>query len=167
MRSKRFSWMTRSSLAWVSRLMSPISSRNSVPPSAASNLPSRRATAPVNAPFSWPNSSLSTSSRENAAQLTRRTGRWRAGCGVDRARDQFLAGARLAAHQHRHIGRRNLVDSLEDAHHRARPPDHVGKATGLELHLLDQRLYARASSCFSITLRTLMRNSSLSKGLGR
>jgi hypothetical protein len=49
--------------------MSPHSSRKSVPPSLASNFPSRRATAPVNAPFSWPNSSLSTSSRASAAQF--------------------------------------------------------------------------------------------------
>ncbi len=38
-RSKRDSSMTRRSFAWVSRDMSPISSRKSVPPSASSNLP--------------------------------------------------------------------------------------------------------------------------------
>ena len=41
-----------------------------VPPSASSNLPRRIAAAPVNAPFSWPNSSLSMSSVGMAAQLT-------------------------------------------------------------------------------------------------
>ena len=41
-----------------------------MPPSASSNLPRRRAAAPVNAPFSWPNSSLSISSVGMAAQLT-------------------------------------------------------------------------------------------------
>ena len=41
-----------------------------VPPSASSNLPRRSAAAPVNAPFSWPNSSLSISSVGMAAQLT-------------------------------------------------------------------------------------------------
>ena len=40
---------------------SPISSRNTVPPSAASKAPRRAAWAPVNEPFSWPNSSLSIS----------------------------------------------------------------------------------------------------------
>ncbi|MEW5317923.1 MAG: hypothetical protein WDW38_009182 [Sanguina aurantia] len=43
--------------------MSPISSRNSVPPSACSKRPETRLTAPVKAPASWPNSSLSSSSR--------------------------------------------------------------------------------------------------------
>ncbi len=42
--------------------MSPISSRNNVPPSACSKRPIRRASAPVNAPFSCPNSSDSSSS---------------------------------------------------------------------------------------------------------
>ncbi len=50
--------------------MSPISSRKMVPLSARSNLPLRWATALVNAPFSWPKSSLSISSSGMAAQLT-------------------------------------------------------------------------------------------------
>ena len=50
--------------------VSPISSRKSVPPSASSNRPSRRSAAPVNAPFSWPNSSLSSSVSGSAPQLT-------------------------------------------------------------------------------------------------
>ena len=55
--------------------MSPISSRNSVPPWASSNLPALACWwAPVNAPFSCPNSSLSRSSRESAAQLTATNG---------------------------------------------------------------------------------------------
>ena len=40
-----------------------------MPPSASSNRPVCRAIAPVNAPFSWPNSSLSTSPAGRAAQL--------------------------------------------------------------------------------------------------
>ena len=60
----------RSTLAWARRLMSPISSRNRVPPWACRNLPSRSAVAPVNAPFTEPNSSLSMSSSGMAAQLT-------------------------------------------------------------------------------------------------
>ena len=65
---------TRSSRVCASSGMSPISSRNSVPPSACSNLPARRASAPVKAPFSWPNSSLSISSRGIAAMLTATNG---------------------------------------------------------------------------------------------
>ena len=41
-----------------------------MPPSASSNFPRRAATAPVNAPRSWPNSSLSMSSAGTAAQLS-------------------------------------------------------------------------------------------------
>src|SRR5205807_2451710 len=50
--------------------MSPISSRNSVPPSASSNFPARSANAPVKLPFMCPNSSLSISSVGIAAQFT-------------------------------------------------------------------------------------------------
>ncbi|MFO0680036.1 MAG: hypothetical protein U0169_26175 [Polyangiaceae bacterium] len=57
-------------LAWASRESSPISSRNNVPPFAASNTPTFAFTAPVNAPFSWPNSSDSRSVSAHAAQLT-------------------------------------------------------------------------------------------------
>ena len=49
-----------------------------MPPSASSKRPALVATAPVNAPFSCPNSSLSTSVGGSAAQLTRTSGRaWR------------------------------------------------------------------------------------------
>ena len=59
----------RSTLAWVLSDMSPISSRKMVPPSARSNFPFFWDTAPVKAPRSWPNSSLSMSSSGIAAQL--------------------------------------------------------------------------------------------------
>ena len=64
----------RSTLACVFRLMSPISSRKIVPPSAASNLPRRSDTAPVNAPRTWPNSSDSIRSSGIAAQFTSMNG---------------------------------------------------------------------------------------------
>ncbi len=51
-RSNSRSWITRSSFTCVLRLMSPISSRKSVPASAISNRPFLRAAAPVKAPFS-------------------------------------------------------------------------------------------------------------------
>jgi hypothetical protein len=69
-RSNSRSCSTRSSFTCVLRLMSPISSRKSVPPSASSNRPFLRAVAPVNAPFSYPNSSDSISVSGSAAQLT-------------------------------------------------------------------------------------------------
>ncbi len=70
------------SLAWSAGWRSPISSRKMVPPSAASNFPIFCRWAPVKAPRSCPNSSLSSRSRGMAAQLTltngllRRDERW-------------------------------------------------------------------------------------------
>ncbi len=48
-----------------------------MPPSASSKRPSRRSAAPVNAPFSWPNSSDSSSVSGSAAQFTATNGRSR------------------------------------------------------------------------------------------
>ena len=61
--------MTRSSFTWVLSGMSPISSSSSVPPWAISSRPGLADTALVKAPFSWPNSSLSSSVSVSAAQL--------------------------------------------------------------------------------------------------
>ena len=69
-RSISLSWRTRSSFAWRSDLNAEISSRKRVPPLAYSNFPMVRVWAPVKAPFSWPNISLSISSGGMAAQLT-------------------------------------------------------------------------------------------------
>ena len=68
-RSNRFSSSARRIFACSASGRSPISSRNSVPRCAISNLPGLRATAPVNAPFSWPKSSVSSSVSGIAAQL--------------------------------------------------------------------------------------------------
>ncbi|MNN10810.1 hypothetical protein D3C81_1237440 [compost metagenome] len=68
-RSTTRSCSMRSSFTCTSRLMLSISSRNSVPPLANSNLPMRRFCAPVNAPGSWPNSSLSTTDSASAPAL--------------------------------------------------------------------------------------------------
>src|SRR6267154_2627075 len=58
-RSNSLSCSTRRSLVCNSRGISPISSKKIVPPLATSKRPMRCAIAPVNAPFSCPNSSLS------------------------------------------------------------------------------------------------------------
>ena len=124
------SWIARSSLACRSSRRSPISSRNSVPPSAISNLPSCCRTAPVKAPFSWPKSVLSTSSDGTAARLTGMNG----AVGVRRLvvqapRDHLLAGAALALHQHRGVELGDLAHQVHDvAHHRARAGDEVADA---------------------------------------
>ncbi len=47
-----------------------------MPPLAASNRPMREAMAPLNAPFLWPNSSLSSSESGSAPQLIDTNGRW-------------------------------------------------------------------------------------------
>ncbi len=73
-RSISRSWMARKSLAWRWNAISLTSSSSSVPPLASSNLPMRLATAPVKAPFSWPNNSLSSRFSGIAAQLTEMNG---------------------------------------------------------------------------------------------
>ena len=107
-----------------------------MPPSASSNLPRRAEVAPVKAPFSWPNSSLSISSVGIAAQLTFTNGPvGERAFGVDVRGQQFLAGARFADEQHariaagRHGGllehpleRRAGSDHSGAAHHFAQPP---------------------------------------------
>jgi len=77
--SNSCSWSTRSSLTCVSSGSSPTSSRKMVPPCASSKRPTRRSMAPVKAPFTWPNSSLSTRPAEMAAQFTLTSGRCRRG----------------------------------------------------------------------------------------
>src|SRR3989441_12236127 len=64
----------RSTFACAERLLSPTSSRNSVPPSASSNLPARSANAPVQLPFMRPARSLSLRPVRLAAQLTSTNG---------------------------------------------------------------------------------------------
>src|SRR3989454_521223 len=71
-RKKVRSSSTRSSFTCVAGAISPTSSRKIVPPSASSKRPSRRSAAPLKAPFSWPNSSLSSSVSGSAAHFTSR-----------------------------------------------------------------------------------------------
>ncbi len=61
---------TRSSFTCSGKGSSPISSRKRVPPSASAKRPSRARSAPVNAPFSWPNSSDSRRFSGIAPQFT-------------------------------------------------------------------------------------------------
>ncbi|MDT4855277.1 hypothetical protein FQZ97_896220 [compost metagenome] len=69
-RSRRCSCSTRNSFTcWASGMLS-ISSRNRVPPWACSILPMRLPWAPVKAPLSWPNSSLSKRFSGMAAQFS-------------------------------------------------------------------------------------------------
>jgi len=69
-RSIVFSCRTLNSLACREMGSSPISSRKRVPLFEISTLPFFNALAPVKAPFSWPNSSLSRSVSAKAEQFT-------------------------------------------------------------------------------------------------
>ena len=103
------SWRKRRSLGCSGSGRSPISSRNSVPPSAAATFPSVAATAPVNAPLTWPNSSLSSSSAPRLGQLTVTNGPERPPApGMDRPSQDPLARPALSPDQHHGIGRRDL-----------------------------------------------------------
>ncbi len=80
-----------------------------------------RVTAPVNAPRSCPNSSLSVSSRESPAQLRSTNGFGRARRAVvDVAREHALAGAGVAEQEHRRRVRRDRVGELLHLAHRGR-----------------------------------------------
>ena len=109
---------TRSSLTCTAGGMSPASSKNTVAPSASSNNPCRDPSAPVNAPRTWPNSSLSTSVGLSEARWIGTNG----SLGPRRMAmngpgDQLLAGAAFAGDQHRGIGRRDQRDALEHLLH--------------------------------------------------
>ena len=120
--------------------ISLISSRKIVPWLAYSNLPSLRFCAPVKAPFSKPKSSLSSSSEGSAAQLTFTKGRSRRLESWKTVRaTSFLAGAALAADQHRDVGVGDLLDDLAHlAHLRVVAAEH--QQLGLGAHTAAQLL---------------------------
>ena len=92
---------TRSSRACCATGMFAISSRNSVPPSASSKRPTRSFFASVNAPFTWPNISLSNTVSARLPMLTVTRLRSRRGERVvNQPRDETLAAAALARDQH-------------------------------------------------------------------
>ena len=114
-RSNVLSCSTRSSLACSAGAISLISSSSSVPPSASSKRPRRSLSAPVNAPFSWPNSSDSSRfSRQRRAVHREHRPLAPLGRGVDRPGDDFLARAALAADQHRRVAAGDQLDLLAD-----------------------------------------------------
>ena len=92
-------------------VISPISSRNTVPRCAVSSLPGLSRYAPVKLPFTWPNSSDSSSVSGRPAQLTgaKTLPRARA-LRVNASGDDFLARPALAGDQHLGVGPRDAID---------------------------------------------------------
>ena len=125
----------------------------------------RRASAPVKAPFSWPKSSLSTSSRLMAAQFTATKGGCLRAAVVERLGHQLLAGAALAPDQHAEVRLRDLLDGLEDpAHGRARA-DQLLEAV-LALDLLEQQRFSRCRRVRSRARCTTSAHLVVVEGLG-
>ena len=118
-RSNSRSCRARSSFTCRWGVVELISSRKIVPVWAASKRPVRLSIAPVNAPRTWPKSSLSSRLSLSAPQLTRTNGRLRrwlsSWIGVG---DQLLAGAGFAQQQHRRAAARDLAREAVDLQHR-------------------------------------------------
>ena len=77
-------------------------------------------------PFTWPNSSDSSSVSGRPAQLTATNGRAARGlrC-VNRARDELLADAALAGDQHLGVGSRDALDFLREFRDRSARSDQL------------------------------------------
>ena len=143
---------TRSIFAWRAGGMSPISSRNSVPPSASSNHPLRSVECPGER-------AARVAEQQRFGQLARnrdtvhgneRRRRARAAA-VDRARDQLLAGAALSGDQH--VGAGELMQPLdlrEDPPHQPAAADESRNAPALHVLLgkRDEPLRRRAPRAF-------------------
>ena len=128
----------RSSLTCASSGSSPISSRNSVPPSASWNLPMRLSTAPVNEPFSWPNRMLSTRFSGMAPQLTVMNGLALRSLSPWMARAiSSLPTPRLALDQHGDVGGGGAAPERDDALHGLAADDEVGEGERALRLLLD------------------------------
>ena len=107
MRSNARSCSTRSSFACSAGLIVPTSSSNSVPRWACSKRPWRCATAPVNAPRTWPKSSASSRVSGMALQLSAMKRCWRRGLPGGWRGRPVPCRCRLALHQNRRVRRRD------------------------------------------------------------
>ena len=132
-----------------------------MPPSASSNAPARARSAPVNAPFSWPNSSLSSRFAGTAPQSTTTNGPAARGSPGGSPRQRVLAGAGLALDQHGGVGRGDAPGEREQPAHRRRPPPQPPKRRvgqrqlapirrALEAHLRLPELQRRAARARSL-----------------
>jgi hypothetical protein len=112
--------------------MSPISSRKSVPPSASSSGRAAPRRAGERAPLVAEELRLDHRLGDRRRSWSRRTAAARGETAWQRARDQLLAGARLAEHEHVRRRGRDALDAL------AQPLHRVARA--------DQRLRRRAAA---------------------
>ena len=141
---------TRRSFTWKASVVSPISSRKSVPPWAATKWPGRARLAPVNAPRIV-TEELALEQRlgkRGAVDRHERAARAPA-ARVHRACDQLLARARLTEQEHRRVGALRLAHEVETrAHARALRDDSVHRLRGprglaRSRELVDARAQAR------------------------
>ncbi len=121
----------RSSFTWMFLSSSPSSSRNRVPPLATSNSPLRSRSAPVNDPFLWPNSSLSTSvwRQRPAVDRDERHVRPLRSSGTASGR-RPPCRSRLAGDEHPGVGRGDLVDEPLHRDHRRAVADQPARPLG-------------------------------------
>ena len=118
-----------------------------MPRSASSKRPIRTDVAPVKAPRSCPNNSLSTSVGDSAPQLTVTRGPLAAATSaVDRAGDELLARAGFAGHQHRRVGPSHLGDLIVQPQHGGRASDHVVEIGPVLERFADMDLLDREAS---------------------
>ena len=83
-----------------------------MPPAASAMRPSRRASAPVKAPFSWPKSSLSSEALDERGAVERDEGPGAArALRVEAAGDELLAGAGLALDEDRRVASRAALST--------------------------------------------------------
>ena len=144
--------------------ISPISSSNSVPPSASSKHPVRRSKAPVKAPFSWPKISLSIKRFWNGRAIDGDERPFPARTElVDGAGHQFFAGAAGTGDQYRRGAGSDQFDQPEDLLHLARSSPQLSQRSciaqlaagtfelGADSHAVAER---SAASCASVACRS-------------
>ena len=154
---------TRSSRVCASIGMSPISSRNSVPPSACSNRPDARAVGAGEG-------ALLVAEQFGLDQVARDRrhvdGDERAVAAlaviVQRARDQFLAGAGLAGDHHREVGLHQPRQHAVDVLHGRRAADQRHRLDSSSSAALAARFFGSDSARPTIAISSFR-----SKGLGR
>ena len=165
-RSTSPSCSTRSSFAWKSRLISPISSRKSVPPCGALEAAgARRCGAGEGALLVAEQLALEHALGERLAVDGDERPADAVAPVVQQARHQLLAGAALALDQHRRPARRDAAHQVEQLPAARALGDHrVGRVAARDLLRAGSGSRARGASSSSAR-PTSARSSSLSNGL--